>query len=215
MSGAAEEFLQALRKSRVIAIVRGDFTVEQYGTIAESLVAAGIPAVELTIEKPNALEAIERLAADGPSGLWLGAGTVRSAGDARAAVEAGASYLISPGFVTHVASVARGAGVPYLPGVLTPSEVEIAVAAGCSAVKLFPARPLGPSYLEALRAPLAGVDFVPTGGIGIEDAHEFLAAGALAVGLGSSLTGKRADPEEIAERARSLLENIESRVGNA
>lgn len=212
---SSPDFKDALRRSRVIAIVRGDFEVAQYLTIAQVLFEAGIPAVELTIEKPNALEAIARLSREGPDDLWIGAGTVRTGESARKALEVGARYLISPGFVRDVAEVALAASVPYLPGVLTPSEVETAVAAGLRTVKLFPAKPLGPAYLEALKAPLADVEFVPTGGIKSADARQFIEAGALAVGLGSSLTGVNADRVEIEERAGRLLESLRSGAASA
>ncbi len=205
-----DQFLEALQATRVLAIVRGDFSVEQYSTVANSFVRAGLKAVELTIEKPRAIEAIRELSVNGPEGLWLGAGTVRSADDARKALDAGARYLVSPGFVPQVARVAHDAGVIYLPGVLTPSEIEAAVASGCTTVKLFPARPLGPAYLKAIAAPLAGVSFIPTGGVGVSDAHEFLDVGALAVGVGGSLVGENVDPVELEERAGRLLSSLKA-----
>ena len=206
MSGTG--LLEVLERTRVIAIVRGDFDVEQYSAIAQALARAGVSAVELTIEKPHALAAIRELSAEPPNGLLVGAGTVRDVGAAKRAIEAGARYLISPGLVDDVAQEARAAGIPYVPGVFTPTEVEAAVAAGCRTVKLFPARPAGPEHLKALRAPLHDVEFVPTGGITPDDAGDFLRAGALAVGLGSSLFGRGTDPGEIEQRARRLLERL-------
>lgn len=207
---SANQFLEALRTTRVVAIVRGDFSVEQYSTVVNSFVRAGLNTIELTIERPRARDAIREISANGPEGLWLGAGTVRSGDDARNALEAGARYLVSPGFMPQVARVAHDAGVVYLPGVLTPSEVETAMASGCTTVKLFPARPLGPAYLKAIAAPLTGVSFVPTGGVGVDDAHEFLEAGALAVGVGGSLVGKDIDPAALEDRAGRLLQGLRS-----
>ncbi|MEX2536093.1 MAG: bifunctional 4-hydroxy-2-oxoglutarate aldolase/2-dehydro-3-deoxy-phosphogluconate aldolase [Trueperaceae bacterium] len=202
------DFLTALSQTRVVAIVRGSYSVSEYGDIAGALLEGGLGTIEFTIEQPHALGAIRELGRSGHEGLWLGAGTVRTGEDAQRALEAGARYLVSPGFVSGVARVAREAGVVYLPGVLTPSEVETAKEAGCEAVKLFPARPLGPAYLKAIAAPLTGMKFIPTGGIGVDDAHEFLSAGATAVGLGSSLAGRGDSPRVIRERTRRLLAHL-------
>jgi 2-dehydro-3-deoxyphosphogluconate aldolase/(4S)-4-hydroxy-2-oxoglutarate aldolase len=206
-SSAAAPFVTALRSSRAVAIVRGRYSVDEYREITGTLREAGFTAIEFTMEQPNALAAVRTLLSE-ESSQWLGAGTVRSADDARKALEAGARFLVSPGFVAAVARLAQGANVPYLPGVLTPSEVEAAVGAGCHTVKLFPAGSLGPEYLRAITAPLTGVEFVPTGGIGLADASSYLAAGAIAVGLGSSLVGKGDDRAQLLERARKFRQAL-------
>lgn len=203
-----EAFLAALARARVLAIVRGGFSAERYRAISNTLAASGVRMQEFTVDGPHALGAIREVRAEVSDDLWLGAGTVRTASLGERALAAGARFLVSPGFVAEVATLARDAGVAYLPGVFTATEVEVAVAHGCEVVKLFPAQPPGPAYLAALAAPLAGVGFVPTGGIGVGDVHAFLEAGAVAVGLGSSLIGRGGDPDEIDRRARALEEIV-------
>ncbi|MFC8094551.1 bifunctional 4-hydroxy-2-oxoglutarate aldolase/2-dehydro-3-deoxy-phosphogluconate aldolase [Streptomyces sp. NPDC057301] len=127
----------------------------------------------------------------GPDAL-LGAGTVLTADDARRAAEAGAAYTVTPG-VTEAVAASRALGLPVLAGALTPTEVASAVSEGATAVKLFPAGPGGVELLRALRGPFPEVPFVPVGGIGARAARDHLAAGAVAVGVGSPLVGRAAD----------------------
>ncbi|MDZ7799655.1 MAG: bifunctional 4-hydroxy-2-oxoglutarate aldolase/2-dehydro-3-deoxy-phosphogluconate aldolase [Trueperaceae bacterium] len=203
-----DRFVAALTKARVIAIVRGPYQVPQYAEIVDALVEGGLSLVELTVEQPHAVEAIRRLAPQLPRDVWLGAGTVRTIEHAERAVEAGARFLVSPSFDAGVARFAKEADVPYLPGVQTPTEVDAARAAGCSAVKLFPAHHLGPTYLKAIKAPLHDVNFVPTGGIGPEDANTWISAGACAVGVGGFLVAPGDAPSEIRERAQAMVEAL-------
>jgi 2-dehydro-3-deoxyphosphogluconate aldolase/(4S)-4-hydroxy-2-oxoglutarate aldolase len=204
-----DAFENALVASRVIAIVRGTYSVDEYVDIAAALSSGGIPTFEFTMEQPHALEAIRHLRATSTGAdIWVGAGTVRDTDDAMSALEAGAQFLVSPAFDPEVARLAQQQEIPYLPGALTPTEIEVAVAAGCRLVKLFPAQPLGPEYLKALAAPLTGVGFVPTGGVDIANAHEFLAAGAIAVGVGGSLVGRNDSPETLVRRAADLVHSL-------
>lgn len=202
----ARRFLRLLGRSRVLAIVRGEYDVDAYGATVEALAEGGIRAVELTIEQPHALAALRELGPRFRDAVWLGAGTVRTRGEAESALAAGARYLVSPSLNASVARLAAERGVAYLPGVLTPTEVDAALAAGCAAVKLFPARHLGPSYLRAIAAPLHDAQFVPTGGIDLDNARAFLDAGALAVGIGGSLIGSPGDASGLRERARRAAE---------
>lgn len=191
-----------------MAIVRAPYSIAQYLNRAHALIEGGIPTLEFTIEQPHALPAISELRRSAGDQVWVGAGTVRDLPSARRAVEAGAQFLVSPAFTDEVAQFASENHVPYLPGVLTPIEVEAAARAGCDLVKLFPARPLGPGYLKAIAAPLTGIDFLPTGGIGIEDAPDFIAAGAFAVGLGGSLVAGGDSAATVRERARELVNRL-------
>ncbi|HEX6331441.1 MAG TPA: bifunctional 4-hydroxy-2-oxoglutarate aldolase/2-dehydro-3-deoxy-phosphogluconate aldolase [Actinomycetota bacterium] len=160
----------------------------------------GISLIEVTAETPGSLEAVRRAAA---VGVPLGAGTIRTVEQADAFAQAGASFLVGPGFHPEVVSTAVRRGIPAIPGALTPTEVATALKAGATAVKLFPATLGGPPYLRALRGPFPDVRFVPTGGIGLEDIPAWLDAGARCVGLGSALTGTAApEPSELAALTR-------------
>jgi 2-dehydro-3-deoxyphosphogluconate aldolase / (4S)-4-hydroxy-2-oxoglutarate aldolase len=158
----------------------------------------------VTAETPGAIEAV-RQAAD--AGAPVGAGTIRSVEEARSFAEAGAAFLVSPGTDPDVVRTAVDLGVPAVPGALSPTEITAALAAGATAVKLFPAGLGGPAYLRALRGPFPDVRFVPTGGIELEDVRGWIDAGAACVGLGSALVGAapaRTERElaELTDRAR-------------
>jgi 2-dehydro-3-deoxyphosphogluconate aldolase/(4S)-4-hydroxy-2-oxoglutarate aldolase len=185
----------------VIAIVRGHGPGEVAG-VADGLAAAGVGTVEVTLDSPDALESVAALAARG--GFEVGAGTVRTPAEAEAAVAAGATFLVSPHLDVAVVARAVALRASVLPGALTPTEIVAAWEAGASAVKVFPAGPLGAAYLAALRQPLAGIPLVPTGGVDVGNARAFLDAGALALGVGGWLTGDP-DREVVEERARLLL----------
>ena len=175
----------ALADERILAIVRGtdpDACVESVATLAE----VGISLVEVSLTTTDALSVIERVAASWPDVL-LGAGTVITAAQARDVRAAGARFVVTPGS-SPGADAADELGLPVLVGCLTPSEVIAADQAG-RLVKLFPAAPLGLSYFRALRDPFPAVPLVPVGGVDAELASAYLAAGALAVGVGSPLLG--------------------------
>jgi 2-dehydro-3-deoxyphosphogluconate aldolase / (4S)-4-hydroxy-2-oxoglutarate aldolase len=183
-------FLEELRAARLIAIVRGaDCAAALASTIA--LAEEGIGFIEVSLTTADALDVISRArAALGPD-AWLGAGTVLSAADAEAAADAGATFIVTPALGPGVdAAVAHG--LPVVAGALTPTEVVSAEAAGAAAVKLFPASSGGVRYLRALRDPFPATPFVPVGGVDEDAAREYLAAGAVAIGVGSPLLGDAA-----------------------
>ena len=199
------DVVSAIRSDRVVAVVRGRRVADPAG-LARTLAEAGIRAVEFTFTIPAALAAIEAAAG---SEAFVGAGTVRDERQARDALAAGAHFLVSPACVFEVADVAQEAGVPVFLGALTPTEVDAAVKAGTTAVKLFPAGVGGPRYLRDLRGPFPDVDFVPSGGVTEENARAFLDAGAVAVYAGSGLAPpelvEAGDHEEIGRRARAFV----------
>jgi 2-dehydro-3-deoxyphosphogluconate aldolase/(4S)-4-hydroxy-2-oxoglutarate aldolase len=181
------DLTELLRTQRLLAIVRGSDTAAALDTV-RTLAEHGVHAIEVSLTTPGATEVISRArAVIGPETV-LGAGTVLTVEDAERAVAAGADFLVTPGTGADL----RSAGVPLLLGALTPTEVTASLARGASAIKLFPASLGGPAYLRALRDPLPAVPFVPVGGIDAELAREYLAAGALAVGIGSPLIGDAA-----------------------
>jgi 2-dehydro-3-deoxyphosphogluconate aldolase/(4S)-4-hydroxy-2-oxoglutarate aldolase len=184
--------------------------------VGAALAEGGVVAVELTLNEPEseALHAIEALsgAAD-ELGVLVGAGTVLSVAAAQRASEAGARFIVTP--VTDAAVVRWCAehGVPCFPGALTPSEILVAWEAGASAVKLFPAVTVGPGYVEQLRGPLPQVPLIPTGGVSAVTAGAWIAAGAVALGMGGWLIGD-GEPDGVTARARQVRAAIaEATVG--
>ncbi|MEV6028254.1 bifunctional 4-hydroxy-2-oxoglutarate aldolase/2-dehydro-3-deoxy-phosphogluconate aldolase [Streptomyces sp. NPDC052036] len=201
----------ALAARRLVAIVRGsdaDAALRTVLTLAEE----GIDLIEVSLTGTDALTVIERarqaLGPDRP----LGAGTVVTADDARAAHRAGADFVVTPGLGKGVGA-ARELGMPVLAGVLTPTEIVTAHALGATALKIFPAAQAGgPAYLQALRAPFPDAPFVPVGGVDAAAARAYLAAGAIAVGVGSPLVGDAADGgslDALTERARAFRAVVE------
>ena len=204
----SEETIQRIEQSGVIAILRGDFSIDRIREIAETLVANGISILEITMNSGGALQAIGYLQQEFRlADLLVGAGTVRTREQFDLALETGAAFTVAPSLDRETVEQAARLDVIHLPGVMTPSEVEEAVRAGSRMVKLFPAEVLGAEYLKALRAPLDDVKFVPTGGIGSSNLADFVRAGARAVGVGSCLvSGPDQDIREIQLRARALRE---------
>jgi 2-dehydro-3-deoxyphosphogluconate aldolase / (4S)-4-hydroxy-2-oxoglutarate aldolase len=191
----------------VVAILRGR-SPAHLDAVLDVLVEAGIRSLEITLTTPDALLAVRRAVARFGSSAAIGAGTVRTVADVSAAVSSGAAYLVSPHTDVELAAAARSLGVAYLPGAFTPTEIVAAMAAGATAVKLFPARLGGPRYLRDIREPLPDVPIVPTGGVSAENAAEWFAAGAVAVGAGGSLIGDALDGgslDALRDRARALM----------
>jgi 2-dehydro-3-deoxyphosphogluconate aldolase/(4S)-4-hydroxy-2-oxoglutarate aldolase len=187
-------------ESRVIAVLRGLFP-EQVEAVTATLRESGISVIEVTMDSPEAERSIRQVA---DTDAVVGAGTVISVAEAEAAVTAGASFVVAPHTDLAVVQWATERGVPIVPGAFTPTEVMTAWNAGAAAVKVFPASVGGPDYLKALAGPLGGVPLIPTGGITAEIAPGFLAAGAVAVGLGGWLTS-HSDLEVVARRAAATV----------
>lgn len=170
----------------IVAVVRVPKR-EQVLPVCEALVAGGVLALEITLTVPDALAAI-REAADIFGGRALvGAGTVVEVAQARAVIDAGAQFLVSPITRTELISVAHAADRPVMIGAYTPTEAQLAHEAGADFIKIFPADKLGPGYIKNLRGPLPHLKIVPTGGVDLQTAAEFLQAGCVALGVGSSL----------------------------
>lgn len=188
-------------RQRLIAIAR-KLPPERIDVMTEALLASGIGVLEVTLDGDDAASIIAALAG---SGLLVGAGTVTSVPQAAMAVEARAAFIVLPHTDDAVVSWAVDNAIPVIAGALTPTEIARAWDLGCSAVKLFPASVGGPRLLSTLRGPFSHVGFVPTGGVGADNAADYLEAGAVAVGVGSWLTGS---PERsvIEERAAALVD---------
>ena len=198
---------EKIKQSGIIAILRGDYSAEDMIRIGEALIIGTVKVMEVTLNSPSALTALPKLRDHFGNEMLVGAGTVRSADQARRAREAGAQFLVSPNFDAETVSFAQTHDLLHLPGVFTATEAQTAFAAGCRMLKLFPMEALanGPAYLKALRAPLNDIEFVPTGGVALENIADYARAGAVAVGLGSKLILNRdQSSKDLAERANAL-----------
>ncbi|MFG3000354.1 bifunctional 4-hydroxy-2-oxoglutarate aldolase/2-dehydro-3-deoxy-phosphogluconate aldolase [Streptomyces sp. NPDC048340] len=197
-------FGAALRTERLVAIVRGRDAEASFRTVM-TLVEEGVPLVEVSLSGTDALHVIGRARKELGDTAWLGAGTVLTAEDAQRAADAGANLMATPGLGAGVGESVRQ-GLPVLAGVISPTEVIAADAAGASALKLFPGSIGGPAYLRALRAPFPDLPFVPVGGVDAAAAGEYLASGAVAVGVGSPLVGDAADGGDLDALRRRAAE---------
>jgi 2-dehydro-3-deoxyphosphogluconate aldolase / (4S)-4-hydroxy-2-oxoglutarate aldolase len=184
---------------RVVGILRCD----EPERVGAAVIDGGVDVVEVPLGVPGALAAISSLSASFPSAL-VGAGTVMSAADARAALGAGARFLLSPVLRPEVVAAAHAAGAAAVPGAFTPTEIDACMRAGADLVKLFPADRLTPADLRVLLAALPDARLLPTGGISAANAADWLAAGAVAVGVGGALTREP-------ERASQLLAAVAAR----
>lgn len=200
------DFAQLLRTSRLLAIVRGH-NADAVRASVLTLFDAGVRLVEVSLTGRSALSVLSGLMPDVPDGCLLGAGTVRTEADVARIRDAGVHFAVSPS-VTDAVPVAVSAGLPVLAGALTPTEIETALGFGADAVKIFPASLGGPGYLAALRQPYPDVPMVPVGGVGKDEAVEYLTRGAVAVGVGSPLLRDAAEGGDLgalAVRAREFL----------
>ena len=207
-----DAFLSLLAEDRALAVVRAGSIPDAAG-LAGALAAGGIRALELTFTTPDVLAHVRRAAeAAAEHGAAVGVGTVLTADQARAAIDAGARFLVTPGLRPEVAAVAAAAGVPFSLGAMTPTEVAQALDLGSAAVKIFPARQLGPVYLKDLQGPYPGIRLLPSGGIDATNARSYLDAGALAVCCGTSVVPPAAveagDWDDIAARAAAFTASL-------
>jgi 2-dehydro-3-deoxyphosphogluconate aldolase/(4S)-4-hydroxy-2-oxoglutarate aldolase len=206
MIGNRPMLIDTLRHDRALAVIRAP-RIDDPVALCRALESGGIRTVEFTFTTPGVEEVIAEAIA-GDHGALVGAGTVTDRRSAESAIAAGARFLVTPGVNDEVAAAAREAGVPFLLGALSPSEVMRAVALGADAVKIFPASLVGPGYLRDLRGPFPQVPFVPSGGVDAANAGAWTAAGALAATAGSSVVSADdvagADWDAITRRAREF-----------
>jgi len=202
-----DQVTAAVIRSGIVAILRAP-TSDGFAAVADVLVGAGITAMEVTLTSRGAIEAIGGLRRQLPDSVAIGAGTILTADDAKAAVDAGAEFLVAPVLDKQLVA---GSPVPFYPGTSTPTEMYEAYQAGAPLVKLFPAGGLGPRFLRDVRGPLPQIDVMPTGGIKIEDIADWLLAGAKAVGVGSPLVGDAAaggNMKALAARAKHAVSAV-------
>jgi 2-dehydro-3-deoxyphosphogluconate aldolase/(4S)-4-hydroxy-2-oxoglutarate aldolase len=216
-----EQGLAEIRRTRIIAIVRG---VEESDAerLAEALRLGGITVMEITMNTPGAERMIRRLRETFVGKMFIGAGTVTDSEELAKALEAGASFAVTPNTDEEVIRQAADAGIPIFPGAMTPSEIVRAWKAGATAVKLFPSASLGLGYIQELQGPLSHIPMIAVGGVRPDNIAEFLRAGCYAVGVGSSIVNlrqiKAGNWSWIEEQARKLVQEAlpygESVAGN-
>ncbi len=212
MSWSKEKSLRLIREIGLVPIVRAPST-EDALLAAEAIIAADIHIAEITMTVPNALQVMEKVANNFGDQVLLGAGTILDPETARAALLAGAQFIVTPSLCLPVIELARRYSKPCLPGALTPTEVVTAWQAGADLVKIFPCGPVGgPKYIRALKGPFPQIEFIPTGGVNLETAPEFIKAGAAAVAVGSELVDtkllREGKQEVITANARRYVEAV-------
>lgn len=204
-----EDTKKRITQVGVVPVVRAP-SAEHALRAAEAVAAGGIPIVEVTMTVPGAIGAIARLAATMAPDVLVGAGTVLDAETARRCIEAGAEFIVSPGLDLATVRLAVSAGKLMIAGALTPTEVIAAWKAGSGFVKIFPCGAVGgPAYIKALKAPLPDIPMIPTGGVNLKTAADFIRAGAAALGVGGEIVSqdalKSGDTAAILQAARQFV----------
>ena len=204
--------LKRLLDRGIVAVIRAP-SGEQLIEVAEALLAGGVEILEVTFTVPGAVHVLQRVADRLGDRVLLGAGTVLDPETARAALLAGAEFIVSPSTNLDVIRLCRRYDKLVMPGAFTPTEVITAWEAGADIVKIFPADVGGPAYLKALRGPLPQIRLMPTGGVDLHTAADFLKAGACALGVGGSLVDAKAiqqgDMKKLESLARQFVEVVE------
>lgn len=196
----------------IVPVVRATSAAEALDAV-EAIRAGGIPILEITLTVPGAVGIIRDLTARLGDAALIGAGTVLDADSARACIDAGARFIVSPALDLPTIAACRKLDVPIFPGALTPTEIVTAWKAGADAVKVFPCGAVGgATYLKSVKAPLPQIDLLPTGGVSLKTAAEFIAAGAFALGVGADLVDlaalRRGEAATITERARAYVDEV-------
>ena len=203
--------LAALKEIGLVPVLRAE-SVEKAMALAEAIAAGGVTVLEVTMTVPGAIQVMRQLAEKRPD-ILIGAGTVLDAETARMCILEGAKFVVSPALNVATIEMCHRYSIAVLPGALTPTEVVTAWQAGADVVKVFPCSAVGGAkYLTALKGPLPHIDLIPTGGVSLATAAEFLAAGAYALGVGSDLVDAKAmaegKPEVVTETAKKYLQIV-------
>ena len=204
---------EAIEDAGVVAVIRLQDPLK-LRAVVDALAVGGIRAIEVTMTVPGAIEMIGGLAPLLAADVLLGAGTVLDGETATRAIDAGARFVVSPVFRRDVMEACHRLDRPAFPGCFSPTEIFDAWSAGADIVKVFPATPLGPSFFRDVRAPLPELKLMPTGGVSVENAGDWIRAGAVAVGAGSALIDAAAvaagDYAVITLKAQRILANVRS-----
>lgn len=206
-----QELVARVERERIVAVLRLDDTAA-VRPVVDALAAGGVRLFEVTMTVPDAAAVIRRMVIDAGRDAVFGAGTVIDAETATRVIDAGAAFVVSPVFRRAIVETCHSRDIAAIPGCFTPTEILDAWDAGADIVKVFPATSLGPSYFKDLRAPLPDVRLMPTGGVSIENAADWLRAGAVAIGIGSALVDAAAVRagyyRELTRRAERLVANV-------
>lgn len=198
-------FIDQLRDIGVVAVIRGK-SADDAVAMGEALVRGGVRGIEITYSTPDCCAAIRRMKCNAPADASIGVGTVMTVAQLEDAVSAGAAYAVSPHFDDAIMTAAKRLNIPMLPGAITPTEAVRAWQAGATCIKLFPGSLVGPDYVKALKGPLPQIPLMPTGGVSLDNMHEWFAAGVVAVGMGGNLA--KGTPTEIETAARATMEKL-------
>jgi 2-dehydro-3-deoxyphosphogluconate aldolase/(4S)-4-hydroxy-2-oxoglutarate aldolase len=203
------DVVERIREIGIVPVVRATSAAEALGAV-EAIRAGGIPILEITLTVPGAVRIIGELSRKIGDASLIGAGTVLDAEAAQACIDAGARFIVSPSLDIPTIELGRRLGVPVFAGALTPTEIVTAWKAGAHAVKIFPANAVGgPTYLKSIKAPLPQVQLLPTGGVSLTNAAEFIHAGAFALGVGADLVDlgalRKGDAAAITNKARQYV----------
>lgn len=206
--------VEEIKKRAVVAVIRGA-NMETIIPMAQALKEGGVTALEITMETPKALTIIEKAADVFGDEIFVGAGTVLDAETARAAIMSGAKFVFSPTVRKETIEMTKRYGVISVPGAFTATEILSAYEYGADVIKVFPAGSVGPGYFKNIAGPLPHIPLMPTGGIDMDNAKDYIRAGAVAVGVGSSLVdSKKALTDDylrlITENAKRLMEEVQS-----
>jgi 2-dehydro-3-deoxyphosphogluconate aldolase / (4S)-4-hydroxy-2-oxoglutarate aldolase len=214
-SRARTTTVEAIEAVRIVAVIRLK-DPEKLRAVVDAIAEGGIRALEVTMTVPGAVEIIRELAPTLPAGFLLGAGTVLDAETARRVIDAGARFVVSPVFRREVITACHDLGVAVMPGCFTPTEILDAWDAGADIVKVFPATALGPGFFKDVRGPLPQVKLMPTGGVTLDNAGEWIKAGAVAVGVGTALLDAKAieagDYDTLRRNAERIVASVRSAV---
>jgi 2-dehydro-3-deoxyphosphogluconate aldolase/(4S)-4-hydroxy-2-oxoglutarate aldolase len=205
------EMMELIQKTGVIAIMRAKSS-NQLLAAADAIKAGGVQAIEVTMTTPGALDVIRRATERYGAAVLFGVGSVLDPESARAAILAGAQFVVSPTLNLKTIELCHRYSIPVVPGAYTPTEILTAWEAGADMVKVFPASMGGPAYLKAVKAPLPQVKLVPVGGVNLDNTADFIRAGAEVVGVGSALVSQKlleaSDFATLTERARRLCQEV-------
>jgi 2-dehydro-3-deoxyphosphogluconate aldolase / (4S)-4-hydroxy-2-oxoglutarate aldolase len=209
-----DQVLRRIREIGLVPVLRAQSAAEAL-QLADAIAAGGVPVLEVTMTVPGAIDVIRQIVEHSGDSILVGAGTVMDPETARACMLAGARFIVSPSLNLKTIEICRLHGVVVFPGALTPTEVVTAWEAGADVVKVFPCSAVGGAkYLKALKAPLPHIEMIPTGGVSLATAAEFLAAGAFALGVGGDLVDNsaiaRGEPETITRNAEKYMEIVKA-----
>lgn len=201
--------IERIREVRLVPVVRAASADEAFAAV-EAIRAGGIPILEITLTVPGAIQIIAELSRRLGDDALIGAGTVLDAETAQQCIDAGARFIVSPALDIPTVELCRRLDVPVFPGALTPTEILTAWRAGANAVKVFPANAAGgATYIKSLKAPFPQIELLPTGGVSLQTAAGFIAAGAFALGVGADLVDlaalRRGEAASITEKARQYV----------